>query len=160
MTPDEKRQQVHIENDGTIRNFGISTGDSKSVQKWGEWLLSKFTVSFMGVYLTWNIVAESLPKIKPIKSNLNSDSVICGDIGKALRHRRNSFSTTEAELDIEKSALIESPNRSESSFVIGKEVTEFDGETEAAIVEDLQNEYRNILDELEEWRNEFLGYGQ
>ena len=50
-------------------------------------------------------------------------------------------------------------NESSSDIKLLDEVTEFDGEVEDAVIEGLQNDSKDILDELEKWRNEFLRYG-
>ncbi|KAL5970748.1 Leucine-rich repeat-containing protein 56 [Taenia solium] len=107
LTPDEKRQRVRIDEDGTIRDHS----DSKEIRKW----------------------AESLPKIKPVSTNLTSGSVICGNIGKALRQRRNSICTPipSNSNDIKKA---------KPEAECEKEGIDFDGETEATIIEGLQND--------------------
>lgn len=36
LTPEEKRQQVRIDNDGTVHNIAATICGSKAVQKWGK----------------------------------------------------------------------------------------------------------------------------
>lgn len=126
LTPDEKRQRVQVDEDGTIHD----RSDSKEIRKW----------------------AESLPEIKPVSLDLTSGSVMCGNIGKSLRQRRNSICTPILSNDTKDEKAQEIKPGTECK----KESAGFDGETEATIIKGLQNECRNILYELEEWRAKFL----
>ncbi|VDK35406.1 unnamed protein product [Taenia asiatica] len=123
LTPDEKRQRAQIDEDGTIRD----RSDSKEIRKW----------------------AESLPKMKPVSTNLTSGSIICGNIGKALRQRRTSICTPIPSNSND-------TKKAKPAAECEKEGIDFDGETEATIIEGLQNECKNIMDELERWRAKFL----
>ncbi|KAL5110998.1 hypothetical protein TcWFU_009938 [Taenia crassiceps] len=127
LTPDEKRQRVQIDEDGTIHD----RIDSKEIRKW----------------------AESLPKIKPVSTNLTSGSVICGNIGKALRQRRNSICAPASSNPNDTNEV--EPGEAKKTTECEKESTNFDDETEATVIEGLQDECKHILDELEEWRAKF-----
>ncbi|VDD84090.1 unnamed protein product [Mesocestoides corti] len=159
LSPDEKRKRSTIGDDGIIREGIVIPSDADDCPRWGY----KIDLTSLHLYK-----ADSHPSIKSTKLGLTCGSVICGDIANALRQRRNSASvpvlqTTPNIADSIGGQQDPHGRRERAKFIneneiCGQEGQAVDGELDLAIIEELRNDCKKVLDDLDEWRGSYIGY--